>query len=200
LNSLRFLHLLTGQAALVAGLIGSLPFFTQAGPLDLAALLLVFFGLLNLQRFGSLRLPAGTIARALLIAASALLLIATLAPLAAFLITPQAAGLVVYAVGVAIVAVCVAAVIDMLGWLPRGIARQKAANAEDGAREAGTVKWFNTTKGFGFISRDQGDDIFVHFRGIRGDGHRVLLEGQRVEFAVVDREKGPQAEDVVILD
>ncbi|WP_177323749.1 cold-shock protein [Ectopseudomonas oleovorans] len=65
-------------------------------------------------------------------------------------------------------------------------------------RERGTVKWFNTSKGFGFISRDTGDDIFVHFRAIRGEGHRVLMEGQRVEFSVIQRDKGLQAEDVVI--
>ena len=64
-------------------------------------------------------------------------------------------------------------------------------------RETGTVKWVNTSKGFGFISRDSGDDIFVHFRAIRGEGHRVLVEGQRVEFTVMDRDKGLQAEDVI---
>ncbi|WP_244308881.1 cold-shock protein [Pseudomonas duriflava] len=65
-------------------------------------------------------------------------------------------------------------------------------------REIGTVKWFNTSKGFGFISRDQGEDIFVHFRAIRGEGHRVLVEGQRVEFSVIQRDKGLQAEDVTL--
>lgn len=74
---------------------------------------------------------------------------------------------------------------------------QAAGAYHDAERETGTVKWFNTTKGFGFISRDNGDDIFVHFRAIRGEGHRVLNEGQRVEFSVVSREKGLQAEDVV---
>ncbi|RIA22327.1 putative cold-shock DNA-binding protein [Ectopseudomonas oleovorans] len=64
-------------------------------------------------------------------------------------------------------------------------------------RETGTVKWFNTSKGFGFISRDSGEDIFVHFRAIRGEGHRVLIEGQRVEFSVMQRDKGLQAEDVI---
>ncbi|MFG3499857.1 cold-shock protein [Pseudomonas sp. NPDC047963] len=64
-------------------------------------------------------------------------------------------------------------------------------------RETGTVKWFNTSKGFGFISRDSGDDVFVHFRAIRGEGHRVLVEGQRVEFTIMMRDKGLQAEDVV---
>lgn len=65
-----------------------------------------------------------------------------------------------------------------------------------GPREAGKVKWFNATKGFGFITREQGDDVFVHYRSIRGEGHRTLREGQRVEFVVVTGEKGLQAEDV----
>ncbi len=54
--------------------------------------------------------------------------------------------------------------------------------------------------GFGFISRDSGDDIFVHFRAIRGEGHRILVEGQRVEFSVMHRDKGLQAEDVVAVN
>ncbi len=64
-------------------------------------------------------------------------------------------------------------------------------------RETGSVKWFNVTKGFGFITRDVGDDIFVHYRAIRGEGHRTLSEGQRVEFTVTEKEKGLQAEDVI---
>ena len=63
-------------------------------------------------------------------------------------------------------------------------------------RESGSVKWFNASKGFGFITRDSGDDIFVHFRSIRGEGHRVLQDGQRVEFAISEGDKGLQAEDV----
>ncbi len=66
----------------------------------------------------------------------------------------------------------------------------------DSDREAGTVKWFNVSKGFGFITRDSGDDIFVHYRAIRGEGHRILSEGQRVDFVVTEKEKGLQAEDV----
>jgi len=66
----------------------------------------------------------------------------------------------------------------------------------DLSRESGSVKWFNANKGFGFITRDSGDDIFVHFRSLRGEGHRVLRDGQRVEFAVVEGDKGLQAEDV----
>ena len=66
------------------------------------------------------------------------------------------------------------------------------------AQETGIVKWFNNTKGFGFISRDNGEDVFVHFRAIVGDGYRSLTEGQRVKFNVTQGQKGPQAENVVI--
>jgi len=68
-------------------------------------------------------------------------------------------------------------------------------DVEDG-RERGVVKWFNVKKGFGFITWDSGEDVFVHFRSIRGQGHRSLAEGQRVKFSVVRGDKGPQAEDV----
>lgn len=63
----------------------------------------------------------------------------------------------------------------------------------------GTVKWFNGSKGFGFIERDEGNDVFVHFSAIIGDGFRNLEEGQRVEFIVTQGQKGPQAQDVVVL-
>lgn len=65
-------------------------------------------------------------------------------------------------------------------------------------REVGTVKWFNATKGFGFIERENGADVFVHYSAINGDGYRSLEEGQRVEFQVVDGPKGPNAQDVVL--
>ena len=68
------------------------------------------------------------------------------------------------------------------------------------SRESGVVKWFNESKGFGFIQRGSGDDIFVHFRAIRGDGFRTLRDGQKVEFAVVEGQKGFQAEDVQSLE
>ena len=71
--------------------------------------------------------------------------------------------------------------------------------ASEGPRESGAVKWFNGTKGFGFITRDSGEDIFVHFRSIRGEGHRTLRDGERVEFVVTDGDKGLQADDVVSL-
>ncbi len=80
-------------------------------------------------------------------------------------------------------------------------AQKPAHNPEnDGPREGGNVKWFNASKGFGFITRDSGDDVFVHFRSIRGDGHRVLYDGQRVEFFVSQGDKGLQAEDVAVAN
>lgn len=66
-------------------------------------------------------------------------------------------------------------------------------------RETGTVKWFNESKGFGFIERENGTDVFVHYSAIRGDGFRTLAEGQKVEFEVVQGQKGPAADGVVVL-
>ena len=66
-------------------------------------------------------------------------------------------------------------------------------------RQTGTVKWFNAAKGFGFIARENADDVFVHFRAINGEGYRSLTEGQKVDFAVVQGQKGLQAEDVNIV-
>ena len=63
----------------------------------------------------------------------------------------------------------------------------------------GTVKWFNESKGFGFIEREDGPDVFVHFSAIKGDGFRTLADGQKVQFDVTDGQKGPQAENVVAL-
>ena len=69
------------------------------------------------------------------------------------------------------------------------------------SRELGTIKWFNNARGYGFINRDENtqdaEDIFVHYRNIRGEGYRSLNEGQRVEFDLLKGDKGLQAEDVV---
>ena len=64
------------------------------------------------------------------------------------------------------------------------------------ARIAGTVKWFNDAKGFGFIQREGGPDVFVHFSAIQSQGFKSLAEGDRVEFEIVDGQKGPQAANV----
>lgn len=66
--------------------------------------------------------------------------------------------------------------------------------------ETGTVKWFNSSKGFGFISRENGEDVFVHFKAIQADGYKTLDEGQRVKFEVTQGQKGLQAENVQIID
>ena len=65
--------------------------------------------------------------------------------------------------------------------------------------QQGTVKWFNAKKGFGFISDEEGNDVFVHFSALQMDGFKVLDEGDKVEFEVINGEKGPQAANVVKL-
>jgi len=76
---------------------------------------------------------------------------------------------------------------------------EEEAEDENDDRELGTVKWFNVSKGFGFITRGEDDDVFVHFRNIRGRGHRSLTEGQKVRFHVRESDKGLQAEDVSVM-
>ena len=67
------------------------------------------------------------------------------------------------------------------------------------AKETGIVKWFNASKGFGFIGRKGASDVFVHFTGINGDGYKSLSEGQKVQFEVTQGTKGPQAIDVTVV-
>jgi CspA family cold shock protein len=66
-------------------------------------------------------------------------------------------------------------------------------------KTTGTVKWFNDSKGFGFIQQESGPDVFAHFSNISGDGFKSLAEGQRVEFTVTQGQKGPQAENIVAI-
>lgn len=63
----------------------------------------------------------------------------------------------------------------------------------------GIVKWFNEAKGFGFIEQESGPDVFAHFKSITGSGFKTLVEGQKVKFTVTQGQKGPQAEDIVVL-
>lgn len=77
--------------------------------------------------------------------------------------------------------------------------KKQRRKVSDTHREQGRVKWFNTNKGFGFITRENGEDVFVHFRAIRGEGHRSLRDGQPVEFDINQGDKGLQASDVVAL-
>jgi len=190
----KIVHLLAGASAL---LLSFVPFLSADAPSLLQqpeVVYLVFCGLINLLAAGlsSQRKPGAlqTAVSVLILLAAALQAFVVLAPLS------QIAGQP--AVLLALTALVGAVVLQLVGYLP---ARSKTTasssfSGEQGNREAGTVKWFNTSKGFGFISRDSGDDIFVHFRAIRGEGHRVLVEGQRVEFVVMNRDKGLQAEDV----
>lgn len=102
--------------------------------------------------------------------------------------------------------VIVALVASGLATRTAGGEHKQAAQGKSPARkkrkdtEEGTVKWFNVKKGFGFITRDSGGDVFVHFRAIQGEGRRVLRQGQRVSYTVVEAEKGLQANDVTTLD
>jgi CspA family cold shock protein len=66
-------------------------------------------------------------------------------------------------------------------------------------RITGTVKWFNGSKGYGFLAQEDGPDVFVHYSAIRAEGYRNLEEGQQVEFSIVEGPRGLQAEDVVII-
>ena len=74
----------------------------------------------------------------------------------------------------------------------------KSNQCENNDRDRGTVKWFNPKKGFGFLTTENGEDIFVHYRSICGRGHRFLTEGQVVYFDVTESKKGKQAENVSI--
>ena len=78
--------------------------------------------------------------------------------------------------------------------------KKSTSSPSDPNRESGTVKWFDSNKGYGFITRSMGEDIFVHFRSIKGNGYRSLYEGQSVEFLVTKGSKGPQAEDIKIVN
>ncbi|MVW75317.1 cold-shock protein [Pseudomonas sp. R-22-3w-18] len=192
---LKAVHLFTGLAALILSALPSVSDNAQPFLQQIDALCLALFGLINLILapqlpiwHNGLRNPLQNLVSALLILATLLQTLILLAPLPFIADLPSTLfSLLTLTAAVALHLAC------NLRLQPR----QNASRESSGNRETGTVKWFNTSKGFGFISRDSGDDIFVHFRAIRGEGHRVLIEGQRVEFAVMQRDKGLQAEDVI---
>ena len=193
---LKIVHLLTGAAALLLSFIPSLraeavPYLQQPD-----ALYLAFFGLLNLTLAPVIpywnkgpRHQLQNLVSALLVLAVVLQTLTLIAPM------PVIAGqpAVLFSLVAALIAVLLHLAISFYKSSPAAA----SPSYDMSNRDTGTVKWFNTSKGFGFISRDSGDDIFVHFRAIRGEGHRVLVEGQRVEFSVMNRDKGLQAEDVI---
>lgn len=190
----KIVHLVTGVAALLLSFFPSLK--TDAIPLlqQPQAVYLALLGLLNLllaplvpQYYTGIRNHLQRLASALLVVSVAVQALTLLA-------RPELGDLPALGCALLAVAVHLAA-----GFAPAAKKARSTPGAqyEQSKRDTGTVKWFNTSKGFGFISRDSGDDIFVHFRAIRGEGHRVLVEGQRVEFSVMHRDKGLQAEDVI---
>lgn len=193
---LKIVHLLMGAAALLLSFIPSLkaeavPYLQQPD-----ALYLAFFGLLNLVIAPVIpywnkgpRQHLQNLVSALLVLTVVLQTLTLIAPM------PVIAGqpAVLFSLLIALVAVLLHLAVSFYKSSPAAA----PTTYDMSNRDTGTVKWFNTSKGFGFISRDSGDDIFVHFRAIRGEGHRVLVEGQRVEFSVMNRDKGLQAEDVI---
>lgn len=203
----KIVHLLTGVVALLLSLIPSLT--EDSSPLlDPAAIGLFFLGLLNVQFASFSSAAANDRSRGTTLAASVTLVLAVIVQAAVLLVPFETvAGQPATLASLTLAVIAVALLLATGARHARGTKsikstpRKKAGNQTvepvSGPRETGTVKWFNTSKGFGFISRDSGDDVFVHFRAIRGEGHRVLFEGQRVEFTIMMRDKGLQAEDVV---
>lgn len=194
---LKIVHLLMGAAALLLSFIPSLRSEALSSYLSQPdALYLALFGLINLVIAPVIpywntgpRHQLQNLVSALLVLAVVLQILTLLVPLETIAGQP--------AVLVSLLALVVAVAIHLGVSFYRSSPSPAPQSHELGQRDTGTVKWFNTSKGFGFISRDSGDDIFVHFRAIRGEGHRVLVEGQRVEFSVMNRDKGLQAEDVI---
>ncbi|PYC19107.1 cold-shock protein [Pseudomonas mosselii] len=192
----KIVHLVTGLAALLLSLMPSLkadatPFVQQPEAVYLALL-----GLLNLVIAPVLPQYYKGLRQQLQHAASLLLVLAVVLQTLTLLARPELGNLP------ALASALLASALHLLAGFSRGTRKARSGQGTPqgaGNRDTGTVKWFNTSKGFGFISRDSGDDIFVHFRAIRGEGHRVLVEGQRVEFSVMHRDKGLQAEDVVAV-
>lgn len=192
---LKIVHLLTGLAALLLSFLPSLKSNAPSLLQNPDALCLTLFGLLNLILAPQLPIWHAALRHQLQNLVSALLILATLLQ-ALILLAPLPMIGGQPALLFSLLAVFVSVLLH-LGTNLRLQPRSSTPSPSTGDRETGTVKWFNTSKGFGFISRDSGDDIFVHFRAIRGEGHRVLVEGQRVEFSVMQRDKGLQAEDVI---
>lgn len=197
MKHLRFIHALTGLITLIlvmAEILGFINFTAQVSSFESAATLTLLMAALSNLCISSFPRSSSPGGRGLQILASIVMLTAFIPALLPFLQTEQLiAGyepgfisVTMLIFGALLFFIC-----NLGGHSPVRI------DYEHSNREAGTVKWFNVTKGFGFITRDSGEDVFVHYRAIRGEGHRILTEGQRVEFEVVDKDKGLQAEDVI---
>jgi CspA family cold shock protein len=99
-----------------------------------------------------------------------------------------------------VIAIVILVLLYAMGALQSVIANRRFESIPSGPREEGTVKWFNSTKGFGFITREDGEDVFVHYRSIRGKNRYLLREGAIVSYVLGRSGKGPQAEDVDLED
>ena len=99
-----------------------------------------------------------------------------------------------------LIAIVIVVVLFAQGALQSVIANRRFESVPTGPREEGTVKWFNSTKGFGFITREDGEDVFVHYRSIRGRNRYLLREGANVSYFLGRSGKGPQAEDVDLVE
>ena len=99
-----------------------------------------------------------------------------------------------------VIAIVILVLLYAMGALQSVIANRRFESIPLGPREEGTVKWFNSTKGFGFITREDGEDVFVHYRSIRGQNRYLLREGVIVSYVLGRSGKGPQAEDVDLED
>jgi len=99
-----------------------------------------------------------------------------------------------------VIAIVILVLLYAMGALQSVIANRRFESIPSGPREEGTVKWFNSTKGFGFITREDGEDVFVHYRSIRGQNRYSLREGAIVSYVLGRSGKGPQAEDVDLED
>ena len=99
-----------------------------------------------------------------------------------------------------LIAIVIVVVLFAQGALQSVIANRRFELVPTGPREEGTVKWFNSTKGFGFITREDGEDVFVHYRSIRGRNRYLLREGATVSYVLGRSGKGPQAEDVDLVE
>ena len=198
MKHLRFIHALTGLLALIlvmAEILNIISISNQVSNFESATTLIILMTALSNLCISSFPRSRSRGGRGLQVIAS-VVMIAAYAP--AFMRFLQSEQLIAgYEPGfIAVSMLIFAALLFFIGNLG-GTAPPPSVDYDYSDRETGTVKWFNVTKGFGFITRDNGDDVFVHYRAIRGEGHRILTEGQRVEFEVVDKDKGLQAEDVV---
>ena len=99
-----------------------------------------------------------------------------------------------------LIAIVIVVVLFAQGALQSVIANRRFESVPTGPREEGTVKWFNSTKGFGFITCEDGEDVFVHYRSIRGRNRYLLREGATVSYVLGRSGKGPQAEDVDLVE